>query len=74
MEKTMKPGDEPTTASRDVSPMKGDETAVSDRETRGPESIAQRAYERFRMRGGEHGHDQEDWFEAERELNRTERG
>jgi hypothetical protein len=30
--------------------------------------IAQRAYERFVTRGGEHGHDQEDWFEAEREL------
>jgi hypothetical protein len=31
--------------------------------------IARRAYERFQMRGGEHGRDQEDWFEAERELN-----
>ncbi len=30
--------------------------------------IARRAYERFRARGEEHGHDQEDWFEAEREL------
>ena len=35
------------------------------------ELIAQRAYERFRMRGGEHGHDQDDWLEAEREV--TER-
>ena len=32
------------------------------------EGVAQRAYERFQMRGGEHGRDQEDWFEAEREL------
>ena len=32
------------------------------------EQVAQRAYERFQMRGGTHGHDQEDWFEAEREL------
>jgi hypothetical protein len=31
--------------------------------------IARRAYERFQMRGGEHGRDQEDWLEAERELN-----
>jgi hypothetical protein len=31
--------------------------------------IARRAYERFEMRGGEHGRDQEDWFDAERELN-----
>jgi hypothetical protein len=30
---------------------------------------ARRAYERFQIRGGEHGRDQEDWFEAERELN-----
>ena len=30
--------------------------------------IRQRAYERFQIRGGEPGHDQEDWFEAEREL------
>jgi hypothetical protein len=37
------------------------------------ESIARRAYERFEMRGGEHGHDQEDWLEAEREI-RNERG
>jgi hypothetical protein len=32
------------------------------------ERIARRAYERFQERGGEHGHDQEDWYEAEREL------
>jgi len=32
--------------------------------------IAQRAYERYAARGGEDGHDQEDWFEAERELGR----
>ena len=30
--------------------------------------IAQRAYERYEARGREDGHDQEDWFEAEREL------
>lgn len=30
--------------------------------------IARRAYERFQARGGEHGHDQEDWFAAEAEL------
>ena len=29
--------------------------------------IARRAYERFEARGREHGRDQEDWFEAERE-------
>lgn len=30
--------------------------------------ISRRAYERFQMRGSEHGRDQEDWYEAEREL------
>lgn len=30
--------------------------------------IAQRAYEFFEARGGEHGHDWEDWFRAESEL------
>jgi hypothetical protein len=33
------------------------------------DSLARRAYERFQTRGGEHGRDQEDWLEAERELN-----
>jgi hypothetical protein len=33
------------------------------------ERIARAAYERFQTRGGQHGHDQEDWFAAERELN-----
>ena len=32
------------------------------------DQIARRAYERFEARGGEHGHDQEDWFNAEQEL------
>lgn len=32
------------------------------------ETIRQRAYERFRERGGEHGRDCDDWLEAEREL------
>ena len=32
------------------------------------EQIARRAYEIFLSRGGEHGRDQEDWFQAEDEL------
>lgn len=54
------------------------ETTSSSRPTRvaaepgrpGPstEQIARRAYEIFLARGGEHGHDQEDWAQAEREL------
>ncbi len=31
------------------------------------EEIAARAYERYRSRGGENGHDLDDWLEAERE-------
>ena len=32
------------------------------------EEIAQRAYEIFVARGGEPGHDLDDWFQAESEL------
>ena len=32
------------------------------------DSVALGAYRRFEERGGEHGHDLEDWLEAEREL------
>ena len=32
------------------------------------EEIARRAYQLFEERGGGHGHDQQDWFQAEREL------
>jgi hypothetical protein len=46
----------------------GGEATPATRERPGPERIADRAYERFRMRGGEHGRDQEDWFDAERDL------
>jgi hypothetical protein len=33
--------------------------------------IARRAYERFQVRGGDHGRDRDDWLEAERELNKN---
>ena len=33
-----------------------------------PDLVARRAYDRYRMRGGEHGRDLQDWFDAEREL------
>jgi hypothetical protein len=32
------------------------------------EQIARRAYELFLSRGGQHGHHDEDWSQAEREL------
>ena len=34
----------------------------------GDGEIARRAYALFQARGGEHGHDIEDWLQAEREL------
>jgi hypothetical protein len=34
----------------------------------GSHPVARRAYELFEARGSEDGRDQEDWFEAEREL------
>ena len=35
------------------------------------EDIARRAYHRYEARGREHGRDQEDWFQAERELRQS---
>ena len=32
------------------------------------ERISQRAYEFYELRGGTPGHDAEDWFEAERQI------
>jgi hypothetical protein len=32
------------------------------------ERISQRAFELYELRGGTHGHDAEDWLEAERQI------
>ncbi len=32
------------------------------------DEVARRAYELYQTRGGEHGHDLDDWLQAEREL------
>lgn len=45
-----------------------DGPSVTSRRVPDPEKVALRAYQRFEMRGCVHGRDQEDWFEAEREL------
>ncbi len=37
------------------------------------QEVARRAYELFVSRGGEHGHDKEDWYQAEQELTRSAR-
>ena len=36
------------------------------------EDVADRAYALWQGRGGEHGHDREDWFEAQRQLRDTQ--
>lgn len=38
-----------------------------------PADVARRAYELYLERGSGHGHDLEDWYEAERQLRRPER-
>ncbi len=38
-----------------------------------PDEIALRAYQRWQQRGAPHGGDQEDWLEAERELDGASR-
>jgi hypothetical protein len=45
-------------------------TAQAKAQTSSPsrEDVAKRAYELFLARGCTHGHDQEDWLQAEREL------
>jgi hypothetical protein len=35
-----------------------------------PKAVAERAYQLFLARGGEHGHDFEDWVRAEQELHK----
>lgn len=53
----------------DVSPDRDRETEHMELSTGGDaDRVAQRAYERYEARGREDGRDQEDWFEAEREL------
>lgn len=42
--------------------------AISSPERPHPEDVAHRAYELFKKRGAVHGHDLEDWFEAELQL------
>lgn len=35
-----------------------------------PDKVAQRAFELYEARGGEPGHELEDWLQAEREMNK----
>ena len=53
---------------RQGAPMDSSET--TNRKSARPleDRIRERAYERYQERGGEHGRDTDDWFEAEREM------
>ena len=74
MPKPTKPGDDPEGVAADPeSDVHRNQTRTSQADTLDSQLVARRAYERFRTRGGEHGRDQEDWFEAERELNKDRR-
>jgi len=55
-------------------------TTAADRSVRAPATqsatvahsdIARLAFERYCLRGGQHGHDVDDWLQAERELRGT---
>jgi len=37
------------------------------------QKVAERAYHKFVIRGGEHGHDLADWLEAEKEIEAEEK-
>ena len=41
---------------------------MADQDDRSNDEISRRSYRRFEERGNAHGNDQEDWFEAEREI------
>jgi hypothetical protein len=46
----------------------GSSGSTTSRRARTTEEVAQRAYELWLKRGGQHGSDQDDWLRAEREL------
>ena len=54
---------------RNYAPTKQDDAQNSSHPVDRDET-ARRAYERYEERGREHGHDLDDWFEAEREMER----
>lgn len=53
----------------EVAPFPKTEAAQSPEQLQG--KIRQRAYELYELRGGEDGHDLEDWLQAESELTGT---
>ena len=56
------------TAERAIANERAPKSRVTQQAAVTDSDIARRAYELFLARGGEHGHDVEDWVQAEREL------
>jgi hypothetical protein len=52
-------------------PMGSDPAGQSRVSKPNPDEVARRAYERYQQRGGGHGSDQQDWYEAERDLSQN---
>jgi hypothetical protein len=58
----------PTSPEKEAPKTTGTPTPAPVRSGPTHEQIARRAYEIFLARGGQHGHHEQDWFQAEREL------
>lgn len=59
---------QPQPRTSDALEKQGSSGSTTSRRARTTEEIAQRAYELWLKRGGQHGSDQDDWLLAEREL------
>jgi hypothetical protein len=61
-----------TKSTKQAKPGRRDSANASAKPARAPaasnETIARRAHELFQERGGVHGHDLDDWLEAERQI------
>jgi hypothetical protein len=69
MPRPNKPANGASQSRKSVRPSKKGNGAVAD-PLNEPDAVAQRAYEIYQSRGGNHGADLDDWLEAERQLRR----
>jgi hypothetical protein len=67
---SLKPKGEATTGSRATATQAAETGETSGRNSARDEEIRRRAYEIYRERGEQPGHDLDDWLQAERELER----
>jgi hypothetical protein len=68
--------DAPRRRRRDREPLKAADAPLTAPTAQEPThaDIAMRAYDLYQRRGGDHGHDWDDWFRAEGELRRLNIG